>query len=452
MSYRRYLLHVVAMAACGLLAWPSDAGRPNAWGAESGTASAGRSSETDVGQPSPQDGEFDRVPFAGHQTVAAESAWAKLRLPQLSTANTWKEWSILLGAIFLGVAAGWIAAALLTRAQDRFRSRRWEFWAHVVGDLIGPGKLALTALGLAVGLAQIKGMSDALQTLSWKTLLLLYTIAVFWYAFNLVALVDLVLRRLTAKTESTLDNQVVPLVRKTLRIFLVVIGVMFVVDAVFERDIAAWLAGLGIAGIAVSLAAQDSLKNLFGSITILFDRPFKIGERIVYGGYDGIVEEIGFRSTKVRTLTGHLVTIPNAKIVSDPVENIGRRPSIQRIMNLTITYDTPREKIEQAVSILREILEEEGIREPIHPVINGDESPPRVYFNEYNADSLNILVIYWYAPPVYWDYVEHAQRLNLRIFEEFEKAGIELAFPTRTVRLAGDPKREMTMKILGKDL
>lgn len=440
------------MAACGLLAWPSDAGRPNAWGAESGTASVGRSSEADVGRPFPQDGEFDRAPVAGSPTAAAESAWARLKLPQLWTANTWKEWLILLGAIFLGVAAGWVAAVALARTENRFRARRWELWAHLVGDLIGPGKLALIALGLTVGLVQVNGMSDALRTLSWKTLLLLCTIAVFWYAFNLVSVVDLVLRRLTVRTESTLDSQVVPLVRKTLRIFLVVIGVMFVVDAVFDRDIAAWLAGLGIAGIAVSLAAQDSLKNLIGSITILFDRPFKIGERIVYGGYDGVVEEIGFRSTKVRTLTGHLVTIPNAKIVSDPVENVGRRPSIQRIMNLTITYDTPREKIERAVSILREILEEEGIREPIRPVIDGDELPPRVYFNEYNADSLNILVIYWYAPPAYWDYVEHAQRLNLRILEEFEKAGIEFAFPTRTVRLAGDPKREMAIRMLGKDL
>jgi MscS family membrane protein len=452
MSYRRHLLYVAAMAACWSLAGPHAAEVPNVWGAPPGAPSVGQSGQTDVGASLPREGVVDRAPVDGSQTAAGESAWANLRLPQLWTENTWRQWSILLGAIFLGVAAGWIAAALLTRAHDRFRSRRWGLWAHVVGDLIGPGKLALIALGLAVGLAQVKGMSDALRTLSWKTLLLLYMIAVFWYAFNLVAVVELMLRRLAAKTESTLDNQVVPLVRKTLRIFLVVIGVMVAIDWVFERDIAAWLAGLGIAGIAVSLAAQDSLKNLFGSITILFDRPFKVGERIVFSGYDGTVEEIGFRSTKVRTLVGHLVTIPNAKIVSDPVENVSRRPSIRRIINVTIAYDTPREKVERAVTILREILDEKGIREPIRPIIDGDEFPPRVYFNDYNADSLNIIVIYWYAPPAYWDYLEHTQRLNLRIFEEFEKAGIEFAFPTQTVYLAGDPKREMAIRMLGKDL
>jgi MscS family membrane protein len=417
-----------AMAACWLVALAIAGGVPSSWAA---------------------------APTQGEKPTELEKATSlveQLRLSELWQRNGLSEWAILLGAIFLGLVAGKILAAVLARSQRRFEARGWTVGAHVAGDLIGPGKLVLIAVGLSLGLAQINGMSVPLKALSWKTLLLLYVIAGFWYVFNLVSVVDLALRRLAARTESALDDQVVPLVRKTLRIFLVVIGVMFVVESVFEKDIAAWLAGLGIAGIAISLAAQDSLKNLFGSITILFDRPFKVGERIIYAGYDGVIEEIGFRSTKVRTLTGHLVTIPNAKIVSDPVENIGRRPTIRRIMNVTITYDTPRQKIEQAVEILREILEEEPLREPIHPLIDGNEFPPRVYFNDYNADSLNIIVIYWYAPPAYWDYLDHAQRLNLRIFEEFEKAGIEFAFPTRTVYLAGDPKREMAVKMLGKDL
>ena len=91
-------------------------------------------------------------------------------------------------------------------------------------------------------------------------------------------------------------------------------------------------------------------------------------------------------------------------------------------------------------------------KEPIHATIDGDEFPPRVYFNDYNAESLNLFVIYWYVPPAYWDYLDHAQRLNLRIFEEFEKAGIEFAFPTQTLYLAGDPKRQLAVRTLGEDL
>jgi len=388
---------------------------------------------------------------AGQDRSGATSLIDDLDLHGLWGQNTWTTWLWLLVAIFLALAAGRILGSVLGRVAARFTARDWTVRSHVVQDLIGPARLALLTLGLGIGLAGVK-MGGTLGEFSQRILWLLYSIAAFWYIFNLIAVIDVTLRRITAKTDSTLDDQFVPLIRKTLRVFLVVIGVLFVIDTVFQQDIGAWLAGLGIAGLAVSLAAQDSLKNLFGSITILLDRPFLMGERIVYSGYDGVIEEIGFRSTKVRTLTGHLVTIPNAKIVSDPIENIGRRKSIRRIMNVTITYDTSREKIEQAVQIVRGILEEDDLREPIHQTIDGDEFPPRVFFNDYNAESLNIIVLYWYAPPAYWDYLDHAQRLNLRVFEEFERAGIEFAFPTQTIYLAGDPKREMAIKLLGKDL
>ncbi len=376
-----------------------------------------------------------------------------LELGRVFLDNSWTNWILLGVAIFFGLLIGKIVAAMLGRSAERFRVRGWTVWSDMLQDLASPAKLAMLTVGLHVGLVFVDlDRSEHLAGLRDKVTLLLYSIAVFWYAFNLVSVIDLFLRRFAATTESDLDDQLAPLIRKTLRVVIVIIGVMFVVDSVFGQDIGALLAGLGIAGLAVSLAAQDSLKNLFGSITILLDRPFHVGERIAYSGFDGIIEEIGFRSTKMRTLTGHLVTIPNSNIVNDPVENIGRRPSIRRTMNVTITYDTPREKIEQAVQILRDLLEEEGLREPIHATINGNEYPPRVYFNDYKADSLNIIVIYWFAPPAYWDYLDHAQRFNLRLFEEFEKAGIEFAFPTQTLYLAGDSKRELSLKVLGAEL
>jgi len=401
----------------------------------------------ETGEEAPDDQPSETAPDAPGEV---SSFFHDLNLGALAQ-NSLKSWLTLLGAIFVGVLIGRIASVVLRRAGRRLKDRGWDVRGEVIGGLAGPANLALSAAGLAVGLGFLH-MSDPLRAFWGKTLLLIYSIAVLWYVYNLVAVVEVALRKMTAKTESPLDDQIVPLVRKTLRIFLVVFWITFVVDSVFEQNIGAWLAGLGIAGLAVSLAAQDSLKNLFGSVTILLDRPFHVGERIIYGGYDGTVEEIGFRSTKVRTLTGNLVSIPNSIIVNNAVENVGRRASIRRIMNVTITYDTPREKIEQAVAILRAILEEEGIREPIHPTIDGAELWPRVYFNDYNAESLNIFLIYWYAPPAWWDYMDHAQKLNLRIFEEFEKAGIEFAFPTQTLYLAGDPKRELALKMLGGDL
>ena len=141
-------------------------------------------------------------------------------------------------------------------------------------------------------------ISPLLQDLTERVLLLLYTVSAFWYAFNLVGVLEVALKKIAAPLDTTLDDDLVPVIRKALRIFIVVVGALFVLQNVFERDIGAWLAGLGIAGLAVSLAAQDSLKNLFGSITILFDRPFAAGQRIRFHGFEGVVEEIGFRSTK----------------------------------------------------------------------------------------------------------------------------------------------------------
>ncbi|MFH1923319.1 MAG: mechanosensitive ion channel family protein, partial [Planctomycetota bacterium] len=360
-------------------------------------------------------------------------------------------WLVPLAAILLGLVAGRISAAVLGWLGKRCEARGWKVQQQVFAGLVSPANLVLFTLGLAVAVANLP-TGLAAPPFWEKVIQLLFCLAVLWYVSNLIFAVEVALRRLVGATGAAIDEQLGPLIRRTLRVALWIVGVLFIAQSVFEQDIGAWLAGLGIAGLAISLAAQDSLKNLFGSVMILLDRPFRIGERIQFSGHDGVVEEIGFRSTKLRTLTGHLVTIPNSKIVNDPVENVARRPTIRRTINVTITYDTPLEKITQGVELLRGILEEEGIREPIHPVIDGNESPPRVYFNDYNAESLNLFVIYWYAPPAYWDYMEHAQRLNLRVFEEFEKAGIEFAFPTQTLYLAGDPKRRLAVEMLNRGL
>ena len=164
-----------------------------------------------------------------------------------------------------------------------------------------------------------------------------------------------------------------------------------------------------------------------------------LGDRVVLDGIDGPVEDIGFRSTRIRTLTGHLVAIPNEKMATINIENIGRRPSIRRLTNITITYDTPPEKVERALTIIREILENHEGMAP--------DFPPRVYFNEFNDASLNILMIYWYFPPNYWDFLAFNERVNLQIMRAFEEEGIEFAFPTTTTYLAHDDRRPLSITI-----
>jgi MscS family membrane protein len=385
---------------------------------------------------------------ASRPADAGHSFIDELKIDELLRHNLLRNWMVLLLAIVVAIAVGRISTFLLVRVARRLEARGWHSQAQVFAGLASPANLAIFTIGLCAGLVQIV-MSPLLQDVTKRTLLLLYAIAVFWYAFNLVTVLEVALRKITSRTDTALDDDLVPVIRKALRVFIVVIGALFIVQNVFDRDIGAWLAGLGIAGLAFSLAAQDSLKNLFGSLTILFDRPFTLGQRIKFHGFDGTVEEIGFRSTKVRSPEGSVVTIPNSNIVNDPVDNWAQRQRIRRLFNVTITYDTPVAKVRRAVEIIRELLASQEFRGPLHdpdPVANVD--PPRVYFNEFNPESLNIQVLYWYRPANWWEYMDHTQRFNIRLMEEYEKEGIEFAFPTRTLFLAGDPRRQLSVGLL----
>ena len=217
----------------------------------------------------------------------------------LWTHNTWRAWLMLLVWIFLGVVSGKICSALLQKAGSRNLAVPTRFLL----DLAGPANLFLIAAGLSMGLLWIQ-MSDYLKLFALRMMLLMFYISVFWYAYNLISVVDLAFHRVGKKTDSSLAMHIAPLLRRTLRVFLLVIAAMFIVQSVFKQDIGAWLAGLGIAGLAVSLAAQDSLKNLFGSVTIILDRSFKIGERIICSGCNGVIEDIGLRTTTDRTTDG----------------------------------------------------------------------------------------------------------------------------------------------------
>ncbi len=375
-------------------------------------------------------------------------AWFRSKLPDflkghfLLTLEYW-QWFGLLMILLASVVVDFLSRLVLRPFVRRLANR-------YLGE---PDEQSLAytlrPIGLAIGAAIFLLLLNNLLGLTGRALTILVVagkvvviVGMTWAAWALTDLAADVLLKKAKATKTTFDDMLVPLMRKTFKLFIVAFGMIYVAKSL-DIPLAPLLGSLGLAGLAISFAAQDIVKNLFGGVMIFLDKPFEIGERINFQGYDGVIEEIGFRTTRLRTLTGHLVTIPNGSITNEPVENIGRRPYIRRTMNIGITYDTPRDKIEQAVEIVRGILEEDELREPIHQSVGDDAYPPRVYFNDYADVSLNIIVLYWFMPPAYWDYIEHAQKFNLRLFEEFEKAGIEFAFPTQTLYLAGDPKRPL---------
>lgn len=183
------------------------------------------------------------------------------------------------------------------------------------------------------------------------------------------------------------------------------------------------LASAGIGGVALALGAQDTLKDLFGTVSLMADKPFRVGERIILGKYDGVVEDIGLRSTKLRLLTGHLVTLPNDQLARSDVENVGRRPHIRRIADIHLPLDTPRESIEKALAIIRSALEKHEGMDP--------DFPPRAFLTDFLPTAFNIRVIYWYNPPNYWDFLEMSEKVNLAVFRAFEAQGIQFSLPLR---------------------
>jgi MscS family membrane protein len=268
----------------------------------------------------------------------------------------------------------------------------------------------------------------------WTTIArVVLAIAAAYGLYRLVDVIEYYLNRLVGKTETKLDDMLVPIVRKALRITIAIIAVLLISENILGADkVKSLMLSAGVGGIAVALAARDTIANFFGSITIFTDRPFQMGELVKIGEHLGPVEEVGFRSTRIRTLQGHLVTIPNSVITTSSVENIGKRPFIRRTSNITITYDSGHTKTKRAVEIIKEVLAD------VQEVNTDPEKPPRVYFSDFNDWSLNIYMSYWVKPADYWLYHKVNEQVNLEIMKRFEAEQIEFAFPSQTLYVKKD--------------
>jgi len=340
--------------------------------------------------------------------------------------------------ILIALLLGRIARYLLEKFGDQFE-RQDRILASATLKALGRGAIfLLAACGIAAALSilELKStLADIANTLS----AILLIIGIGYFLYWLAEVPSVWLARVAKKTESKLDDMMVPILRKSLRVTVVILVMVQIAQILSDKPITSIIAGLGIGGLAIALAAQDSIKNFFGSVVLFTDKPFEIGDRIVIDGHDGPVEEVGLRSTKIRTLEGHLVTVPNGELANKTIQNISKRTHIRRVVNLTITYDTPPDKIDRAIEIVKEILSNhEGMDENF---------PPRVYFSDFNSDSLNIVVYYWYHPPDYWEYMAFSEKFNKEVFRRFNEEGIDFAFPTQTLFLAGDAARPLTIGI-----
>ena len=292
--------------------------------------------------------------------------------------------------------------------------------------LRGPVKVVAFVIFLNIGLS-VFAWPERAQAYFSKAFIIVVACSVTYVLLKVVDLLLGLWREKAASAEDKLFNEhLLPLIRKTAKVGLIVAAAILTADNLGIK-ITSLLAGLSVGGLAVGLAAQDTLANLFGAVAIFLDKPFHIGDRIQLDSVDGTVESIGLRSTQVRNLDGHHVTIPNKTMGNAIITNVTRRPNIKTEMNLGLTYDTPAEKLKRALQIIEEIYR-------AHP----QTADLIVSFNKFADSALNIQVIHWWNGTDVKPHFAGMQELNLKLKERFDAEGISFAFPSQTVYLKQD--------------
>ena len=292
-------------------------------------------------------------------------------------------------------------------------------WAAVLAGVY----LALVALPLPTEpvnveqflLALTKGMSVVLMV---------------WFGMRLSdGVFDRWAQKATA-TDSMLDDQMIPILRRTLKVFLVLLGAaMFLQNMGYS--VGSLLAGLGIGGAAIAFASKDTLANLFGAIVIFLDRPFSVGDWVEIGDLEGTVEEVGLRTTRVRTFANSLITMPNANLTTTPINNWSRMQKRRIKMTIGVTYDTPPDKVKQAVQAIRDLIS--GYEDFHHDFF-------MVNFKGFGPSSQDIFVYCFTKTTVWAEFMDAQERFLLDISGRFQELGVEFAFPTQTVHVATMPE------------
>lgn len=333
------------------------------------------------------------------------------------------------GLFFLSVAAAFVFGKIVNFLVDNYLKKmathtKTEFDDILLGAFEKPLLLALLAAGILVG-QNILTLEPDNESILVKIEGIIITIAIGWFLINLVdGFVKKFLTKLVSRSASKLDDQLLPIVSKSLKIIFVLLTIIVISDSFLGIDVTGPLLGLGIGGVALALAAQAILSDVFGGISIFTSRPFQIGDEIIVDGIQSTVEEVHLRHTRARNLENRIITYPNSKLASAAIENISSSLKRRILLNLGLTYDMPPKKIREAKEIVLRIINE-------HP---GCEKPPvLVSFSEFKDFSLNLIVIYFISDLSNWGTIRG--EINERIKEEFEKAKIKFAFPTQTVFL-----------------
>jgi MscS family membrane protein len=342
--------------------------------------------------------------------------------------NTLTDWmqaaAIIIGALVLGKIIYWVIGKTIKKLASKTRTRLDDILVDMLEE---PVVLTIIILGIWHGLGTLsfplpvddKGVEikDALtvEMIIDKAIIGLIICNIAWLITRVFdALVEEYLIPFAKKTESDLDDQLVPLIRKAMKISVWVIAIIMAMDNA-GLDVFSIMAGLGIGGLAFALAAQETVGNFFGSVAIFIDKPFKVGERIQVHGYDGVVTAVGLRSTRIRTrYQGRIVTIPNSRVARADIVNVESENGRQIFTAYRLTPDMNDQQVEQAMALLKKIAQEDPDTQ--EKVVTGFYG-----ITEYSRD---IMLLYWIRPET--SNLKTRTRINLEIIRQFKAHSLEL--------------------------
>ena len=268
-------------------------------------------------------------------------------------------------------------------------------------------------------------IDENFQSIFSKIFSLFLIYAIYKIFVKVIDYIGLILKQRAAETENKMDDQLIPFAIEIGRILVVIFALFFILGNVFDINITALATGLGIGGIAIAMASKESLENLLGSFTIFFDRPFTVGDVVKVGTVTGLVEKVGFRSTRIKTFDKSVVTVPNKKMIDAELDNLGLRPVRRVKFHIGLTYDTSTEQIKNIVSDIQEMINN-------HEKTNEEG---KVRFQEFGASSLDIMVLYYVNSPKWEDLIDVKEDVNYKIMDIVKKHNSDFAFPSTSVYL-----------------
>ena len=368
------------------------------------------------------------------QDMLKESAWVTQLEDKLGQkllgVSTWQFLAAFL-AILFGLVLKKILVNYIEKRIEDFVKKTEAEWDDKLFDAIVKPVNAFILIGAlhAAAFLLVFNLEKFPTEFIGKSYTVFLGITIIWLVYRMVEVLAHYLDELLAKADEGLRGQFMPLIRRALRILVVIIGALTVL-ATIGVNIAGLVALGGVLGLAFSMGSQDSVANLVGTVNILTDRPYKVGDWITVGsGIDGDVEEIGFRSTKIRMFDKTVMTVPNGKLAAETIKNWSQMPKRRIKMTLGLSYDTNAAQMREALKAIEKVLkEDEGV----------DQDYMLVQFTDFGPSSLDVFLYYFSSSTVWKEYLDTRERVNLKIMDEINRLGLEFAFPTQTLHLKGD--------------